>query len=173
MKKLLLAAAVLGVTGIMTAGEVLPKIEDVDKYMTIKEPDESGLVWYKPDVAEDSPFKLIGFYWYGKDHIYNRLPQGIDRKTYMRYEEYGRDYYPIEHMQKLVGMYDVPVESLLDDYNLFLYHDQGQQIRERRLSQKLTQKAYAANLGVSLDKLKNWEENRVRMFKSTWKKYFR
>ena len=30
MKKLLLAAAVLGVTGIMTAGEVLPKIEDVD-----------------------------------------------------------------------------------------------------------------------------------------------
>ena len=78
MKKLLLAAAVLGAAGIMTAGEVLPKIEDVDKYMTIKTPDESGLVWYKPDVAEDSPFKLIGFYWYGKDHTYNRLPQGID-----------------------------------------------------------------------------------------------
>ena len=78
MKKLLLAAAVLGVTGIMTAGEVLPKIEDVDKYMTIKTPDESGLVWYKPDVAEDAPFKLIGFYWYGKDHNYNRLPQAID-----------------------------------------------------------------------------------------------
>ena len=78
MKKLLLAAAVLGAAGIMTAGEVLPKIEDVDKYMTIKTPDESGLVWYKPDVAEDAPFKLIGFYWYGKDHIYNRLPQGID-----------------------------------------------------------------------------------------------
>lgn len=67
---------------------------------------------------------------------------GIDQKTYMRYEEYGRDYYPIEHMQKLAGMYDVPIESLLDDYNLFLYHDQGRQIRERRLSQKLTQKAY-------------------------------
>ena len=98
---------------------------------------------------------------------------GIDQKTYMRYEEYGRDYYPIEHMQKLAGMYDVPVESLLDDYNLFLYHDQGRQIRKRRLSQKLTQKAYAANLGVSLDKLKNWDENRVRMFKSTWEKYFR
>ena len=93
---------------------------------------------------------------------------GIDRKTYMRYEEY-----PIEHMIKIAGMYDVPVESLLDDYNLFLYHDQGRQIRKRRLSQKLTQKAYAANLGVPLDKLKNWEENRVRMFKSTWEKYFR
>ena len=98
---------------------------------------------------------------------------GIDQKTYMRYEEYGRDYFPIEHMQKLAGMYVVPIESLLDDYNLFLYHDQGRQIRERRLSQKLTQKAYAANLGVSLDKLKKWEENRVRMFKSTWEKYFR
>lgn len=28
---------------------------------------------------------------------------GIDQKTYMRYEEYGRDYYPIEHMQSLPG----------------------------------------------------------------------
>lgn len=100
--------------------------------------------------------------------------RGPDRdRSEMRYEEYGRDYYPIEHMQKLAGMYVVPIESLLDDYNLFLYHDQGRQIRERRLSKKLTQKAYAANLGVSLDKLKKWEENRVRMFKSTWEKYFR
>ena len=25
---------------------------------------------------------------------------GIDRSTYIRYEEYGHDYYPLEHMQK-------------------------------------------------------------------------
>ena len=98
---------------------------------------------------------------------------GIDQKTYMRYEEYGRDYYPIEHMQKLAGMYDVPIESLLDDYNLFLYHDQGRQIRERRLSQKLTQKAYAANLGVSLNSLKKGEKNGEGFSKSTGENIFR
>ena len=26
---------------------------------------------------------------------------GIDRSTYIRYEEYGHDYYPIEHIKKL------------------------------------------------------------------------
>ena len=115
--------------------------------------------------------------WYRYRHallqieVADRL--GIDRGTYAHYEEYDRDYYPIEHMKKLAEMYGIPVESLLDDYNLFLYHDQGRQIRERRLSRKLTQKAYAANLGISLDKLKNWEKNRVRIFKSTWEKYFR
>lgn len=98
---------------------------------------------------------------------------GIDQKTYMRYEEYGRDYYPIEHMQKLAEMYGIPVESLLDDFNLFLYHDQGQQIQEKRLSQKLTQRAYAAKLGIPVGNLKSREQNRVRIFKSTWEKYFR
>ena len=67
---------------------------------------------------------------------------GIDPKTYMRYEEYGRDYYPIEHMQKLAGMYDVPVESLLDDYSLFLYKGQGKQVLEARKKLKMTQKEF-------------------------------
>ena len=41
---------------------------------------------------------------------------GIARKTNMRYEEYGQNYYPIMHTQKRARMYSVPVESLLDDY---------------------------------------------------------
>ena len=76
---------------------------------------------------------------------------GIDQKTYMRYEEYGRDYYPIEHMQKLAGMYDVPVESLLDDYSLFLYKGQGKQVLEARKKLKMTQKEFAYRLGAVSD----------------------
>lgn len=97
---------------------------------------------------------------------------GIDRNTYIHYEEYGRDYYPIEHMEKLAGLYDVPVEELLDGYNLFLYKGQGEQIQRIRQSLGLTQKQYAEWLGVPLDNLRKWEQNRVRIYKSTWEKYF-
>ena len=98
---------------------------------------------------------------------------GIDRNTYIHYEEYGRDYYPIEHMEKLAELYDVPVEELLDGYNLFLYKGQGEQIQKIRQGLGLTQKQYAQRLGVSFDNLRKWEQNRVRIYKSTWEKHFR
>ena len=37
----------------------------------------------------------------------------------------------------------------------------------------LTQKAYAAQLGVPLQKFKRWEQGSVQIFKSTWEKYFK
>lgn len=98
---------------------------------------------------------------------------GIDRTTYIHYEEYGRDYYPIEHMEKLAGLYGVPVEDLLDEYNLFLYKGQGEQIQKIRQGLGLTQKQYAERLGVPLDHLKKWEQNHVRIYKSTWRSIFR
>lgn len=101
------------------------------------------------------------------DHI------GIDRGTYTHYEEYGRDYYPIEHMVKLAELYHVPVEELLDEYNLFLYKGQGKQIKRIRQGLGLTQKQYAERLGVPPGTLQQWEQNRMRIFKSSWEKYFR
>ena len=97
---------------------------------------------------------------------------GIDRNTYIHYEEYGRDYYPIEHMEKLAGLYGVPVEDLLDEYNLFLYKGQGEQIQKIRQGLGLTRKQYAERLGIPLDNLKKWEQDRVRIYKSTWEKHF-
>ena len=97
----------------------------------------------------------------------------IDRHTYMRYEEHGHDYYPIEHMEKLAELYGVPVTELLDDFNLFLYNDQGKQIREIRNRLGLSRKEYAKIIGVPPGSLKKWELNTVRIFKSTWERYFR
>ena len=54
---------------------------------------------------------------------------GIDRSTYVHYEEYGKDFYPPEHMEKIAQLFEVPVETLLDDYNLFLRKGQGEQIK--------------------------------------------
>ena len=39
---------------------------------------------------------------------------GIDRSTYIHYEEAGRDFYPKEHMEKLAELFEVPVDMLLD-----------------------------------------------------------
>ena len=98
---------------------------------------------------------------------------GIDRSTYVHYEEYGKDLYPPEHMEKIAQLFEVPVETLLDDYNLFLRKGQGEQIKAIRTKLGLTQKQYADKLGVSLGNLKHWEQNRKQIFKSTWEKYFK
>ena len=98
---------------------------------------------------------------------------GIYRSTYIHYEEYGKDFYSPEHMEKIAQLFDVPVERLLDDYNLFLRNDQGKQIKAIRMKLGLTQREYADKLGVSLGNLKQWEQNRKQIFKSTWEKYFK
>ncbi len=75
---------------------------------------------------------------------------GIHRSTYTHYEEAGRNYYPIEQIDKLARLYEIPVTELLDEYNLFMYRGQGRQLRERRPALNLTQNAFAQQLGVPL-----------------------
>ena len=98
---------------------------------------------------------------------------GIYRSTYIHDEEDGKDFYSPEHMEKIAQLFDVPVERLLDDYNLFLRNDQGKQIKAIRMKLGLTQREYADKLGVSLGNLKQWEQNLKQIFKSTWEKYFK
>ena len=98
---------------------------------------------------------------------------GIDRSTYIHYEEAGRGFYPKEHMEKLAELFEVPLVDLLDDYNLFLLRGQGAQIKAIRQRLGLTQKAYVTQLGVPLQKFKRWEQGTVQIFKSTWEKYFK
>ena len=44
---------------------------------------------------------------------------GIDRSTYNRYEHDGRDYYPLQTMQKIAEILEVDIMDLLDDYKMF------------------------------------------------------
>lgn len=93
---------------------------------------------------------------------------GIERTTYSSYEEVGRDYYPIEVMQKIAQLFSVPVTELLDKFNLFLYNGQGRQIKQMRAIKEMTQKEYAKYLGVPFGTLQQWEQDRVAISKSTW-----
>lgn len=95
---------------------------------------------------------------------------GIDRTTYSRYEENILEAYPLDKLTKAAELLGINVTAILDDYNLFLYHGQGEQIKELRRSMKLTQSEFAKYISVPLDTLKKWEQNRVNIQKKAFKK---
>ena len=93
---------------------------------------------------------------------------GLERSTYIDYENPDRDYYSTEVMDKLADLFCVDVYDLLDDYNKFLYDGQGKNIKKIRKQLGITQKELAKLMNVELYKFKKWEQNKVRMFKFSW-----
>ena len=98
---------------------------------------------------------------------------GISRGHYIDYEVGYVDYYPKEVVDRLADFYHIPVEDLLDEYNLFLYKGQGKMLKECREKMGLKKKPYARMLHVDPNTYRNWESDKKRMFKLTWEKYFR
>lgn len=98
---------------------------------------------------------------------------GISRGHYIDYEVGYVDYYPKEVVNRLADFYHIPVEDLLDEYNLFLYKGQGKMLKECREKMGLKKKPFARMLHVDPNTYRNWESDKKRMFKLTWEKYFR
>ncbi len=76
-------------------------------------------------------------------------------------------------MDKIAELLEVDITSLLDDYNMFLYNGQGTYISTLRAKLKITQSTLAKMMSVELFKVKQWEQNKTRMFKSSWEKLMR
>lgn len=95
---------------------------------------------------------------------------GITRKEYNRFERTGaRDYYPLKIMLKIAELYDIDVEAILDEYNLFLYRGQVNQIKALREARGMTQSQYANYLGVAPSVVQHWEcTNYSRVTKASW-----
>lgn len=128
-----------------------------------------------PDPAEiTGTADKLRWYRYRKGLLQREVADavGIDRSTYIHYEEAGRDYYPVDKLEKISYILGVEMEQLMDDYNRFLYHDQGKQIQAKREALGMTVVQYAKYLGVQPGKLRKWEKNQVQIYKSTWEKYF-
>lgn len=94
----------------------------------------------------------------------------VDRKTYSRYEENVLEAYPLDKLEKASKYFGIDIADLLDEYNLFLYRGQGAQIKGLRKSLGLTQSELAKRLGVSIQKVKNWEREKVRVSRGTFEK---
>jgi DNA-binding transcriptional regulator YiaG len=71
-------------------------------------------------------------------------------------------------LEKIAGLFEVDVTDLLDEYNLFLFVGQAEQLKAFRKKAKVTQATLAVRLGVSKTTVKRWEQGKVRMMKKTW-----
>lgn len=116
----------------------------------------------------------LKWYRYQNGFLQSQVAKAIevDRTTYSRYEENVIDIYPLDKLSKAAKLFKIDITSLLDDYNLFLYNGQGQQIKKLRKSLKLTQSEFAKYICVPLGTLKKWEQNRVNIQKKTFENFF-
>lgn len=97
---------------------------------------------------------------------------GIDRTTYIHYESTDHDFYPQDKLTALSKLFGVPIESLLDDYNIFLYKGQGKQIKALRKKKGLSVSEFARLYNTNLQTVRSWEKDEVIIFKSTFEKLF-
>ena len=97
---------------------------------------------------------------------------GISRSMYINMETGAIDQYPLDVLDKLSKLYNVPITDFLDEYNLFLYCGQGAQLRAYRDELGMTQKDFAAHMGVYLSNITLWEKERKVISKTLWKRYF-
>ena len=125
-----------------------------------------------PDLLDSTADKLR---WYRLKNGYLQVEIadmiGIDRSTYIHYEEPTRKFYELDKLQLLADLYKVEIEYLLDDYMLFLYRSQGKQLKAMRKELGLTQRQFADMVGVRLASLKHWEQDRCVMLYENYLKF--
>ena len=88
---------------------------------------------------------------------------GVSRSTYIHYESTSHKLYELDKLQLLADLYQVDIESLLNDYVLFLYKGQGKQLKTLRKEFGLTQRQFSDMIGVPIANLKHWELDRCVM----------
>ena len=93
---------------------------------------------------------------------------GVYRSTYIHYETPTKCKYSFEKLELLSGIYNISIEDLLDDYMLFLYNDQGRQIKALREKLGLSRKDLAELISVNYKTVKHWEQNKQRLNKDSY-----
>ena len=94
---------------------------------------------------------------------------GLERSTYIGYEEGTRDSYPLDKLALIAELFQVPVDDLLDEYNRFLAR-QEEEVRAIRRASGLSQEGFAGMLGVSESAVQRWESEKARMTKGMWER---
>ena len=83
------------------------------------------------------------------------------------------DHCSAEIADKLSALYNIRVEDLLDEYNLFLYRGQEEQIQTYMEQFGMGRKKFAKTLGICDSSVRAWESGQVRVSRESWEKYFR
>lgn len=138
---------------------------------TVTEAQKFVLQYPNPNEITNVPDKLRYYRYKNGFHQVDIAEYlGIERSSYALYEEYEKDYYAPETIDRIAEFLGVCAYDLLDDYNKFIYDGQGENIKKMRKYMNISQKELADMMNVDLCKVKRWEQNKVRMYKYTWKK---
>ncbi len=87
---------------------------------------------------------------------------GIDRSTYIRWENGETKHYHQSKLAKAAEVFGCALCDICDRYNMFIA-EQSANLKAIRKKLSLTQKEFADMLGVTYDRIKAWEQDRVRM----------
>lgn len=98
---------------------------------------------------------------------------GINRSTYISYENPSHKNYQLSVLEKIADLYEVNITALLDDYNLFLFNGQGNQIKSTRKSLGLTQYHFGERFGVSTKTVRGWEKESIKISKKVWERIYK
>ena len=111
----------------------------------------------------------LRYYRYQKSLLQREVAEyaGINESTYIDYESGKRECYPIDKIQRIAELLEVPTEALLDEYNLFLC-EQSKTLKALRERCGWTQSKLAERLSVRLHVVKQWGQGRVRMTRKMW-----
>jgi transcriptional regulator with XRE-family HTH domain len=129
-----------------------------------------NLRYPSPDLLTTTADKLR-YYRYQKALLQQDVADyaGIDRSTYISYEDTNRDAYPPDKLRIIAEFLQVDIINLLDGYNQFLMA-QGQNLKALRKERHMTQTELAKLLGVNAGTVKKWERGVVSMSKEKWEK---
>lgn len=140
----------------------------------ILEAEKFNIHYSEPDQITNIAVKLR-WYRHQKGMLQREVADyiGVNRATYVHYEDGTQELYPAEVMMKLTELYGVSADALLDEYNWFIWRGQGRQVQELRLSKELTILQFAEELNVYPTSIRRWEDESQLMTKSTWERYFK
>ena len=94
-------------------------------------------------------------------HVYKAIEEGTTRQI------------SAEMRNKLAQFYNVANEDLIDEFNRFLLDGQANRIRAIRSKTGLSRREFARQLGIPVQSLKGWENEKRAVTYKSWEKYFK
>ncbi|MBQ4265819.1 MAG: helix-turn-helix transcriptional regulator [Clostridia bacterium] len=97
---------------------------------------------------------------------------GVGRSTYIDYEIGTIERFDLQVIRRMSLLYQVPMDDLLDKYNIFLMNGQGEQMKRWRMNLGYSCKAMGKYLGVATSNIVAWEKEEKIMTRKLWERCF-
>lgn len=94
---------------------------------------------------------------------------GVDRTTYSSYEQ-DKSPCPVDKLEKIIDLFKIQPENILDEYQCFVYEGQGIKIKQLRKQLNMRQSQLAQAMQVNVATVKKWEAGRIAISRQNYEK---